>query len=403
MYKYDWDTLLTPELMSRIASAAGVARASQIEPLKPALTRVLESSGGLPIIEKRPDATERTAMGLRLMHDAVRHTLIAMGASSRATQPTWGYVVLQSKVPQLASTITAIDRAPLNRASADLIATATGISAQLAARIVEERRARGAFRTAEDLDKRMRGVDARNRDRIAATVRFDDPTDRVGAQVQITNDFDRDLSRLVSLQEGSTPETRLASAVETVAYVCAAQPHPSTTARRVRTAATLSSTEGTDVDWVGILASEQYYESLIMLFDEAKKSIDVCMFHIACPSEEHPTRKVLRALENAKKRRVAVRVLMDRDRREDPYKSTIINAPARRLLEKARVPVRYDRASKLLHSKFVVIDAEKVVMGSHNWSAGSYFEFDDLTLVLSSKQLASQLTARYEELWGQGK
>ena len=32
-----------------------------------------------------------------------------------------------------------------------------------------------------------------------------------------------------------------------------------------------------------------------------------------------------------------------------------------------------------LHSKFVIRDGRKVLLASHNWSAGSYSQFDDTT------------------------
>jgi phosphatidylserine/phosphatidylglycerophosphate/cardiolipin synthase-like enzyme len=126
------------------------------------------------------------------------------------------------------------------------------------------------------------------------------------------------------------------------------------------------------------------------------------MFHIASPSETHPTRKLLDALGAARQRGVSVRVLMDQDRKTDPYLSTIINTPARKLLEAANVPVRFDTAERLLHSKFLVIDQTVAVIGSHNWSAGSFFNFDDLTLVISSPELAAELTQRFVRLWGTG-
>ena len=60
---------------------------------------------------------------------------------------------------------------------------------------------------------------------------------------------------------------------------------------------------------------------------------------------------------------------------------------------------RTDKASRLLHSKFLVIDQRLCVVGSHNWSAGSYFNFDDLTLAIASTSLADALRTRFDALW----
>ena len=63
------------------------------------------------------------------------------------------------------------------------------------------------------------------------------------------------------------------------------------------------------------------------------------------------------------------------------------------------VEARFDREDHLLHSKFLVLDRRTVVLGSHNWSAGSYFKYDDVSLVLTSEPLDADLEARFESLW----
>jgi phosphatidylserine/phosphatidylglycerophosphate/cardiolipin synthase-like enzyme len=245
----------------------------------------------------------------------------------------------------------------------------------------------------------VRGIGDVYRERLAANLTFDDPGAQLGSLAEIRNDFDHDLARLAALQTGDTAEARLQAALELLATTCSTHPHPATSGRRVRTAPSAPNSDGHATAWIGVLANQDYYQSIVALIDEAQSTIDVCMFHIACPSAEHPTRKILQALINASQRQVHVRVLMDRDRNQDPYKSTLINTPAKRLLAEAGVPVRMDKANKLLHSKFVVIDGKAVVLGSHNWSAGSYFEFDDLTLVLSASSLAAELKQRFDGMW----
>jgi phosphatidylserine/phosphatidylglycerophosphate/cardiolipin synthase-like enzyme len=66
------------------------------------------------------------------------------------------------------------------------------------------------------------------------------------------------------------------------------------------------------------------------------------------------------------------------------------------------VTTRSDRGNRLLHSKYLVIDHELVVIGSHNWSKGSYFDFDDLSLVIQSGELAAALETRFDTLWATG-
>jgi phosphatidylserine/phosphatidylglycerophosphate/cardiolipin synthase-like enzyme len=153
---------------------------------------------------------------------------------------------------------------------------------------------------------------------------------------------------------------------------------------------------------VGLLVGSAYYSRVQRLFDAAATSIDVCMFHVAAPDPGHPTYRLLEALVRAHGRGVAVRVLMDQDREEDPYRSTIVNTPARTYLSGNGVACRFDVSDALLHSKFLLIDGARAVVGSHNWSAGSYFQFDDVTLVVASAALVTAMKARFETLWAAG-
>ena len=94
-----------------------------------------------------------------------------------------------------------------------------------------------------------------------------------------------------------------------------------------------------------------------------------------------------------------MRVILDRDRDTDPYKSTVINTAALTFLNEQSVPCRFDSPERLLHTKLVILDGRWSLVGSHNWSAGSYFQFDDLTLAIHSKEVAQHYKQRFETAW----
>ena len=77
----------------------------------------------------------------------------------------------------------------------------------------------------------------------------------------------------------------------------------------------------------------------------------------------------------------------------------MINKPAVEYLRAAGVSVREDAPDKLLHSKCLTIDDELLLIGSHNWTAGSYFQFDDLTLAIRSAPMVAQQRQRFDQLW----
>jgi phosphatidylserine/phosphatidylglycerophosphate/cardiolipin synthase-like enzyme len=80
----------------------------------------------------------------------------------------------------------------------------------------------------------------------------------------------------------------------------------------------------------------------------------------------------------------------------------VINEKAVGTLKLAGVDVRVDPEERLLHSKFLVIDSDLSIVGSHNWSAGSYFGYDDVTFALQSEGFAQQLHERFNSLWAAG-
>lgn len=151
--------------------------------------------------------------------------------------------------------------------------------------------------------------------------------------------------------------------------------------------------------WVGILEDGEYYKHLPFIIGQAQRSIRLCMFHIVYSSPEHPTGNLLEALVAAKERGVKVQVLMDQDRKDDPYHSLVINTPAARFFAANGIECRLDESDALLHSKYLVIDEDKVVIGSHNWSAGSYFTYKDLSFVVESADLGRELAGRFEAKW----
>ena len=81
------------------------------------------------------------------------------------------------------------------------------------------------------------------------------------------------------------------------------------------------------------------------------------------------------------------------------YHSTVINAAAVNFLLDSGISVRVDAPRKLLHSKFLVIDSDRTIIGSHNWSAGSCFGFDDLSVDIESATFARSARRRFAALW----
>jgi len=190
------------------------------------------------------------------------------------------------------------------------------------------------------------------------------------------------------------------SAVDLAATRCAADPHPATRHALIRDFGAAGGPDGlVPAEWTGVLWSGTYSDAVASLIAGAASRIDVCMFHMTLPGQNARHRRLIEGLAAAKARGAAVRVLLDQDRESDPYRSTIINSAARLWLLDRDVECRLDRTDRLLHSKFLVIDADLAIVGSHNWTATSFYEVDDLSLAVRSPALVQALAARFDALW----
>lgn len=390
-YFFDWKIFVTDELLTRLGSLAGLTDpiASLHPQLEPLVAQLLSVLGRLNVAPRVYSESERTTIALQMLEDAIRHVF---APSARRTLP--GYTV-NDGAPAQPPIVTHFDRVPLNRASVSEIAGLPGISTAIATRIVSQRRV-GPFRSIKDLDVRVVGIGPVLSEQIRPSVTLDLPSTVVS--INASGDFDRDWPMLVNQQVGPDPLTRVLQALELLLLQVRAHPQPGP----VDLSDALHETAADalhPLEEVEVLFSSRYHTRVVELLTAAVSQIEISMFHIALPDPKHPTSKLLSAVKEAHERGVAVRVMVDSDRQEDPYLSTVINQPAVDYLRAAGVPVRQDTPDKLLHSKCVVIDDDLVLIGSHNWTAGSYYQFDDLTLAIRSASLVAQQRQRFDALW----
>ncbi len=388
-YKINWSQFVTDASLAILAGQVGAPLTQSVGELRPFVASICASAGGLPVSEQPLDEAARTAVVLRLVNEGVAHALHTANEGGRRVPDNY---VQTAGAGMLAEIVTPVTPLNLNIASVKELVPLPGIGPTLAARIIGERLARGAYSSLDDLDRRVEGVGPAIVAKIRYRVRF-------GSPLAATNTAVPDLAWLVARMPGATVWEQLVAALDAVATTCAADPHPATKEYQPRDFDLALAEPESLADWVGVLSGLDYFRRLPALLQNVTTSLDVCLFHIALPEPTHPTRLLLEALVAAHNRGVAVRVLLDADRPEDPYRSSVINAPAQVYLTAAGIPVQFDSTERLLHSKYLVADGSLVILGSHNWSAGSYFAYDDLSLVIQSVELAQTLSARFVSLW----
>lgn len=401
MFRFQWQVLATSALLDEVRAAA-----SDVEPaneeLTASLARIFSLVGGVPLADEAWSVDECTRRGRAFIQEALLRQLRGPG---RLSDHDDGYLAKPSKQrPETDEVIRSVSRVGINTADAATLRD-LGLSAAIAQNIIDQRQRRGPIKSLDDLDERVPGIGPRTVEELAHAVHFalPEPIPWPYAPVQRKHDtqaFLSDLSRFVAAQAGTTPRARLLAALDALAV--GAHAHPAQRMRRVRRGPAPPPAPSSNADWVGVLSGSAYYERLQRLFQAAQTRIDVCMFHAAATDQRHPTFRLLNALVAAHGRGVQVRMLLDQDRDEDLYRSTVINTPARNFLLAAGVPCRFDTSERLLHSKFVLVDDQYSVVGSHNWSAGSYFQFDDLSLLVADSALNTTMRSRFEGLWAEG-
>ena len=390
-YFFDWKVFVTDELLARLSILAGLSDpVSAVRPqIEPLATQLLTALGRRNVAPRIYSESERTAIALQMIQEAVSHVLAPV---RRRTIPGF---TLQAGVAAQRPTVSHLERIPINQATAGEIDRLPGVSSNLAARIVSQRRLR-PFRSIKDLDERVPGVGPTIAGQLRSTVTLALPS--VVLPVETKGDIDEDWPTLVNRQVASDPLTGILKALELLLLQIRAHPKSAP----VDLPDSLTDTPVGPLhplEEVEVLFGTCYHTRLIELLTTAVSRIEICMFHIALTSPNHPTSKLLFEVKAAHERGVSVRVLVDSDRHEDPYLSSVINKPAVEYLRASGVPVRQDAPDKLLHSKSLIIDDGLLLIGSHNWTAGSYFQVDDLTLAIRSEPMVARQRQRFDTFW----
>jgi DNA uptake protein ComE-like DNA-binding protein len=392
MYRFAWRDLVSDPLLQRISTLA--ESTAPVAPLREPVARILQHTGGLPLTEHELTAGQQTDIALVLVEEAVDRVL-----SQATAAPRTGFVLTEPVAGQPSRTVRALLRLDVNRASAPELEALPIIGPALAAAIVAERETHGAYASLADLATRVDGVGAGTIAALKHTLDARPPTAALAPRRPADDELGAKLRALMAQIGGSG--SPLGDVLRMVALEAASHPHPTSRLQMPRDWTRTRVADPAHAASIGVVWSEAYLAQMPAMITAARQRVAVCMFH-ASGGENHPTRQLLTALRDAKAAGADVRVLLDRDRRDDPYLSTLINSPARKWLREAGVPCRFDTGAQLLHSKFVLIDAATAIVGSHNWTAGSYAEFDDLSLRISSATLAAELWQRFERLWSRG-
>lgn len=129
----------------------------------------------------------------------------------------------------------------------------------------------------------------------------------------------------------------------------------------------------------------------VRFINEARTSIRMAAYGLT-------SNPIGKALVDAKKRGVDVRVVVDREhngKRDNP--NSVAN-----FLAANGIPVRVDTAVRIQHNKVIVVDNQAVQNGSFNFtSAAQTSNAENIIIHRGFPELAHQFSSRWDKLWAE--
>ena len=128
-------------------------------------------------------------------------------------------------------------------------------------------------------------------------------------------------------------------------------------------------------------------ETVLSVISSARHTIDIAMY-------EFTSKDIAQALVKAQKHGVKIRIALDAAQIKDHFSKS-------RFLSKKGIDVKFHMGPGLLHDKFAVIDDEKVLTGSFNWTTSAEKKNAENLLVITDKEIAQKYTKQFKHLWSQ--
>jgi phosphatidylserine/phosphatidylglycerophosphate/cardiolipin synthase-like enzyme len=163
----------------------------------------------------------------------------------------------------------------------------------------------------------------------------------------------------------------------------------------------------TEQDGVELLWSEDYVPRTLELIASAKKSVWVGMYVTSYQSDRGYAieNKMLKALVEAHRSGIDVRVVVDEGYQWDTKTHRMSSRRSKKndnavaYLHQNGVEVRRDDPDRIMHGKFMVVDEDIAVIGSHNWTYSALKKNVEVSVLLKGQDDVEELSRHYQTLW----
>ncbi|RDV80753.1 phospholipase D family protein [Ammonifex thiophilus] len=123
------------------------------------------------------------------------------------------------------------------------------------------------------------------------------------------------------------------------------------------------------------------------LIERAQSSCDVAIYSLTHPD-------IVKALVQAHKRGVKVRVITDREQAQGNVQKHAVNT-----LLLAGVPVKVNTHPGLMHLKMTVIDGKVATTGSYNYTKAASEKNDEMFVVVKDPGFVKSCQAEFDRMW----
>lgn len=136
----------------------------------------------------------------------------------------------------------------------------------------------------------------------------------------------------------------------------------------------------------------------VRMIQGAQRRVWVAMYVVRL-DEDGPVSALLRALGEARRRGLDVRVLLDLDDQE-----TGKNQAATDWLRSQGIRVVLDEAKITTHAKVILVDDREALVGSHNWTRSALTKNREVSVILADAASLADLAAWFAGVpgWAEG-
>lgn len=146
-----------------------------------------------------------------------------------------------------------------------------------------------------------------------------------------------------------------------------------------------SQTQVTNMTKAYFSPGEDCVNAIVQALQNAKKSIDICVFTI---SDD----KISREIIACHRKNIKVRIITDNEKLHD-LGSDIAQ------MAKAGITIRIDNTTAHMHHKFMIADGTTLVNGSYNWTKSAATANEENIIVSDEKDLIAAFTKQFEKMW----